>query len=51
MAAAVPAGVRLLTVRGGPAEVRRLIAVRLPKHRSEPVIRVLEALRAATRQA
>lgn len=51
MAEAVPVGVRLLTVRGGPAELRRLVAAHLPRHRSEPVTRVLEALRAATRQA
>lgn len=50
LAAAVPAGVRVLTVRGGPRERRRLIAVHLPGKQSEPVARVLAALRAATRQ-
>ena len=50
MAAAVPAGVRVLTVRGGPHERRRLIAAHLPGRQTEPVARVLAALRAATRQ-
>ena len=50
MSAAVPASVRLLTVRGGPQERRRLIVAHLPGRQSEPVTRVLAALRAATRQ-
>jgi DNA-binding transcriptional LysR family regulator len=50
MAAAVPPGVRLLTVRGGPQERRRLVAAHLPGRQPEPVARVLAALRAATRQ-
>ncbi|WP_211770145.1 LysR family transcriptional regulator [Kutzneria sp. CA-103260] len=50
MIPAVPAGVRVLTVRGGPRESRRVIAARLPGRQPEPVARVLAALRAASRQ-
>jgi len=50
MIAAVPPGVRVLTVRGGPRESRRLIAAHLPGRQPEPVARVLAALRAASRQ-
>jgi len=44
---AVPEGVRLLPVRGGPQEQRRLLLARLPQPPSEPVSRVAEALRSA----
>ncbi|GAA3440355.1 LysR family transcriptional regulator [Kutzneria kofuensis] len=50
MTAAMPANVRVLSVRGGPQERRRLIVAHLPGRQSEPVARVLAALRAATRQ-
>jgi DNA-binding transcriptional LysR family regulator len=45
--ATVPAGVRVLPVRGGPQEQRRIVLARLPRPRSEPAIRVAAALRAA----
>ena len=51
MIAAVPAGVRVLTVRGGPREIRRLTVAHLPGRQPEPVARVVAALRTATRQA
>ncbi|GAB3399012.1 LysR family transcriptional regulator [Amycolatopsis echigonensis] len=46
-AAAVPPGVRVLPVRGGPAEQRRVSLARLPHAMPEPVARVAAALRAA----
>jgi DNA-binding transcriptional LysR family regulator len=46
IASAVPEGVRVLAVRGGPQERRRLILARLPVPLSEPVAVVAEALRA-----
>jgi DNA-binding transcriptional LysR family regulator len=45
--AAVPGGVRVLGVRGGAQEQRRLLLARLPQPLTEPVARVAEALRAA----
>ncbi|WP_427884961.1 LysR family transcriptional regulator [Kribbella sp. GL6] len=48
MAPAVPAGVRVLTVRGGPQELRRTILARLPGRMPEPVALLAGALRAAT---
>jgi DNA-binding transcriptional LysR family regulator len=45
--AAVPGGVRVLGVRGGAQEHRRLLLARLPQPLTEPVARVAEALRAA----
>ncbi|GAA1608259.1 LysR family transcriptional regulator [Kribbella karoonensis] len=48
MAPAVPAGVRVLTVRGGPQELRRTILARLPGPLPEPVALLAAALRAAT---
>ncbi|MFJ8165820.1 LysR family transcriptional regulator [Streptomyces sp. NPDC096136] len=47
MAAAVPPGVRVLPVRGGPQETRRLLLARLPGPPAEPVVRLAAALRAA----
>jgi DNA-binding transcriptional LysR family regulator len=47
LAAAAPAGVRVLAVRGGPEERRRVIVARLPHRYSETARRVVEALRAA----
>ncbi|MFJ5031902.1 hypothetical protein ACIQB5_28110 [Streptomyces sp. NPDC088560] len=40
-------GVRILAVRGGPREQRRLLLARLPHPPSDPVGRVATALRAA----
>ncbi|WP_338693597.1 LysR family transcriptional regulator [Streptomyces sp. Q6] len=42
---AVPPGVRVLPVRGGPQEQRRLLLARLPGPVSRPVARVAAALR------
>ncbi|MFJ8310983.1 MULTISPECIES: LysR family transcriptional regulator [unclassified Streptomyces] len=47
MAPAAPPGVRILPVRGGPQETRRLLLARLPQPPTEPVIRLAAALRAA----
>lgn len=44
---AAPAGVRILPVRGGPQEQRRLLLARLPNPPTEPVARVADALRTA----
>ncbi|MFF5494124.1 LysR substrate-binding domain-containing protein [Streptomyces aquilus] len=46
LAAAAPPGVRVLPVRGGPQEQRRLLLARLPHPPTEPVTRVAAALRA-----
>ncbi|WP_410641020.1 LysR substrate-binding domain-containing protein [Amycolatopsis sp. lyj-346] len=43
----VPPGVRVMTVRGGPGEQRRILLARLPRPLSEPAARVAAALRAA----
>jgi len=48
IAAAVPAGVRVLAVRGGPQERRRVIVAHLPGRLSEPATELVRALRAAT---
>lgn len=48
IAAAVPAGVRVLTVRGGPQERRRIVVARLPHHLPEATRHVVDALRAVT---
>lgn len=48
--AVVPAGVRVLPVRGGPAEQRRVLLARLPGPVPEPVARLAAALRAAVEQ-
>ncbi|MEW2503744.1 LysR family transcriptional regulator [Amycolatopsis sp. NPDC047767] len=42
-----PPGVRVLPVRGGPAERRRILLARLPQRPPEPVARLAAALRAA----
>ncbi|GAB0104330.1 LysR family transcriptional regulator [Nocardia sp. JMUB6875] len=47
LAPACPPGVRVLPVRGGPTETRRLLLARLPGPLPDPVARVAEALRAA----
>ncbi|MBB5121708.1 LysR family transcriptional regulator [Streptomyces eurocidicus] len=47
MAAAAPPGVRVLPVRGGPQELRRLLLARLPRPPTEPVVRLAAALRTA----
>jgi DNA-binding transcriptional LysR family regulator len=47
IAAAAPAGVRVLAVRGGSEERRRVILAHLPHHLPEAALRVVEALRAA----
>jgi DNA-binding transcriptional LysR family regulator len=46
IAAAAPAGVRVLAVRGGPEERRRVIVARLPRRLPEAARHVVEALRA-----
>ena len=48
---AAPDGVRILPVRGGPQEQRRLLLARLPHPPAEPVVRVADALRAAALDA
>lgn len=47
LVAVVPAGVRVMQVRGGPAEQRRTMLARLPGPMPEPVARLAAALRAA----
>jgi DNA-binding transcriptional LysR family regulator len=47
MASAVPPGVRVVTVRGGPQEVRRTILARLPGRIPEPTALLAAALRTA----
>jgi DNA-binding transcriptional LysR family regulator len=47
MVAAVPAGVRVLAVRGGPDERRRVSVAHLPHRLPEAARRVVDALRAA----
>jgi DNA-binding transcriptional LysR family regulator len=47
MASAAPPGVRILPVRGGPQELRRLLLARLPQPPAEPVVHLSAALRAA----
>ena len=46
-AAIVPPGVRILAVRGGSHEQRRIILARLPHPLTEPAGRLADALRAA----
>jgi DNA-binding transcriptional LysR family regulator len=43
---AMPPGVRVVTVRGGPREIRRTVLARLPHEPSEPAARMAEALHA-----
>ena len=47
LASAMPPGVRVLPVRGGPAEQRRLLLARVPQPLPEPVARLAAALRTA----
>lgn len=47
LATVLPAGVRVLPVRGGPAEQRRVLLARLPGPLPDPVARLAAALRAA----
>ncbi|MEU8225980.1 LysR family transcriptional regulator [Kribbella sp. NPDC048915] len=47
MTPVVPAGVRVVTVRGGPQELRRTILARLPGPVPEPVRLLADALRTA----
>ncbi len=47
----VPSGVRVLPVRGGPAEQRRVLLARLPGPVPEPVARLAAALRAEVLEA
>jgi DNA-binding transcriptional LysR family regulator len=47
LASVVPTGVRVLTVRGGPREQRRIVLARLPRTLTEPAARLADALRAA----
>lgn len=49
LAAALPNGVRVLPVRGGPAEQRRILLARLPGPVPEPIARLAAALRAESR--
>ncbi|MFE7173922.1 LysR family transcriptional regulator [Streptomyces sp. NPDC057616] len=51
LAPAAPPGVRILPVRGGPQEQRRLLLARLPHPPAEPATRVAAALRAAALDA
>ncbi|WP_405915457.1 LysR family transcriptional regulator [Streptomyces sp. NBC_00728] len=44
---AVPPGVRILSVHGGPEERRRLVLARLPGPLTEPAARLADALRVA----
>ena len=50
-AAIVPPGVRVLAVRGGSREQRRVILARLPYPLTEPAARLADALRAAAADA
>ena len=47
LAPAVPPGVRVLAVRGGPHEQRRIVLARLPHPLTEPAARLADALHAA----
>ncbi|MGI5232905.1 LysR family transcriptional regulator [Actinoallomurus sp. CA-142502] len=47
LAATVPTGVRVLPVRGGPSEQRRILLAHLPRPLPEPAARLAAALRAA----
>jgi hypothetical protein len=48
---AVPAGVRVLPVRGGPHEQRRILLARLPHPLPDPAARLAGALRSAVTEA
>ncbi|WP_211246428.1 LysR family transcriptional regulator [Amycolatopsis taiwanensis] len=47
LAGAAPAGVRILPVRGGPQEKRRIMLARMPHQPTESAMRLAEALRSA----
>jgi DNA-binding transcriptional LysR family regulator len=47
LASVAPAGVRVLPVRGGPSEQRRVLIARVPGPVADPVSRLAAALRAA----
>jgi DNA-binding transcriptional LysR family regulator len=47
LTSAAPAGVRILPVRGGPREQRRMLLARMPRPLPEPAARLAAALRAA----
>jgi DNA-binding transcriptional LysR family regulator len=47
LASVAPAGVRVLPVRGGPSEQRRVLIARMPGPVADPVSRLAAALRAA----
>jgi DNA-binding transcriptional LysR family regulator len=47
LASVVPQGVRILAVRGGPDEQRRIILARLPRPITEPIAQVAAALHSA----
>ncbi|MER6124591.1 LysR family transcriptional regulator [Streptomyces sp. NPDC001795] len=51
LAAAAPPGVRIVSVRGGSQERRRLVLAHLPRPLAEPAARVAEALRTAVADA
>jgi DNA-binding transcriptional LysR family regulator len=51
LVAVMPGEVRVLPVRGGPAEQRRIVLARLPGPVPEPVARLTAALRAAVLEA
>jgi DNA-binding transcriptional LysR family regulator len=46
LTSAAPAGVRILPVRGGPREQRRMLLARMPRPLPEPAARLAAALRA-----
>ncbi len=48
---AVPAGVRVMPVRGGPQEQRRILLAWLPHQLPEPAARLADALRATVAEA
>lgn len=51
LASAAPPGVRVMAVRGGPNEQRRIVLARLSGPESEPGARLGDALRAAAIEA
>ncbi|MFY9926693.1 MAG: LysR substrate-binding domain-containing protein [Streptosporangiaceae bacterium] len=51
LAPAAPPGVRILPVRGGPTEQRRILLAWLPHPLADPAARVADALRTAALDA
>jgi hypothetical protein len=47
LGAATPHGVRIMAVRGGPNEQRRIVLARVPGPEAEPAARLADALRVA----